>query len=110
MEHAILDGALTVRWKYTCTYENAADRHHNIYKETSLERLRADECTPGFEISDKVRCTHWRGETMPGGAYRPSSENEDLVIAPDGLGRHATSLLWTSAKDVRILKGEKPNF
>ncbi|PVH89016.1 S-adenosyl-L-methionine-dependent methyltransferase [Cadophora sp. DSE1049] len=108
-EHAALEGGLTVRWKYTCTYENAADRHHNIHKERSLERLRADECTLGFEIPDEDGRTHWRGETVPGGAWRPSLKSEDVVMIPDSPGRKSTSLAGTSDKDVLILDDEETN-
>ncbi|KAH7336089.1 S-adenosyl-L-methionine-dependent methyltransferase [Rhexocercosporidium sp. MPI-PUGE-AT-0058] len=90
-EHAAQEGGLTVRWKYTCTYASAADRHHNVYKERTMERLRADECTPGFEISDEDRRTQWRGETVLGGAYRPSWEPKDVVMDPDRPGTNPIS-------------------
>ncbi len=82
-EHAALDGGLTVRWKYTCTYASAADRYHNVFKERSLERLRGSECTSGFEISDKDRRTQWRGETIIGGAHRPGTDQEEVVLVPE---------------------------
>jgi len=109
-EHAALEGGLTVRWKYTCTYENAADRHHNIYKERSLERLRADECTIGYEISDEDRRTHWRGETVPGGAYRPSLEHEDVVMIPDSPRSNLTNEARTCEQDLLVLDDDERSF
>ncbi|EKD14577.1 uncharacterized protein L3040_000099 [Drepanopeziza brunnea f. sp. 'multigermtubi'] len=82
-EHAAEDGGLTVRWTYTCTYESAGDRDHNVFKERSLERLKVDECTPGFEISDEDARTLWRGETIIGGSYRPGIDPEEVIEVPD---------------------------
>lgn len=108
-EQAALEGGLTVRWKYTCTYDNAADRHQNIFKERSLERLRADECSLGFEIPDQERRSHWRGESMPGGAWRPSLEPEDVVDIPECPRRKSTSRAYIPDKDVFILDDEGTN-
>lgn len=71
---AAFHGGLTVRWKYTCTYANAADRHHNVFKERTLERLNKDECNFGFGVSGEDCRTLWRGETVRGGAYQPTVE------------------------------------
>lgn len=109
-DHAALEGGLTVRWKYTCTYENAADRHHNIYKERSLERLRADECTLGYEISDEDRRTHWRGETVPGGAYRPFLEHEDIAMIPDSPRGNLTNEARTYEPDLLVLDDDGRSF
>ncbi|KAH6710800.1 S-adenosyl-L-methionine-dependent methyltransferase [Leptodontidium sp. MPI-SDFR-AT-0119] len=95
-EQADLEGGLTVRWKYTCTYASAADRFHNVYKERTMERLRAEECTPGFEISDEDRRTQWRGETVPGGAYRPSLEPEEVIMVSDSQGLNPICLASTT--------------
>ncbi|KAG4436692.1 hypothetical protein IFR05_007806, partial [Cadophora sp. M221] len=106
-EHAALEGGLTVRWKYTCTYASAADRYHNVYKERTMERLRADECTPGFEISDEDRRIQWRGETVPGGAYRPSMEPEDAIMMPDSPRLDPISFARTTKSDaVPISNGD----
>ncbi|CZS98762.1 uncharacterized protein RCO7_06443 [Rhynchosporium graminicola] len=77
-EHAAAEGGLTVRWKYTCTFADAKDRHHNVYKERVLERLNSGECTPGFELEDNARRNEWREETVLGGAYRPSLEDKNV--------------------------------
>ncbi|KAF8859361.1 S-adenosyl-L-methionine-dependent methyltransferase [Acephala macrosclerotiorum] len=67
-----IEGGLTCRWKYTCTYATGVDRYHNNHKERRLERLRADECTSANALSDAKRRFQWRGETSPGGAYQSS--------------------------------------
>ena len=78
-EEVAMEGGLTVRWKYTCKYATALDRHRNIYQERTLEHIRADEATGDFKISDSLRRLEWRGETTRGGAYVP--ETEDLYQA-----------------------------
>lgn len=69
-------GGLTVRWKYTCKYETAANRYHNIFKERILERIKPEECLPRYALPDEQRRKHWRGETILGGSYRPMVDRE----------------------------------
>ena len=78
-EEVAVEGGLTVRWKYTCKYATAADRHRNVYRERTLEHIRADESTGDFKISDRLRRLEWRGETIRGGAYQPATESIQQV-------------------------------
>ena len=80
---ADVEGGLTARWKYTCKYATSADRWYNNCKERALEFLREDESTKGFGISDAARRFDWRGETIPGGAYRPELDDEPRLIGDD---------------------------
>ncbi|PBP24655.1 C-5 cytosine-specific DNA methylase [Diplocarpon rosae] len=91
-EHAALDGGLTVRWTYTCTYASAADRDHNLFKERSLQRLDVEDCTPGFEISDEDSRFQWRGETILGGAYRPGIDQEEFTSVPNSSNESPTGI------------------
>lgn len=80
--HAAEFGGLTVRWKYTCKYETAANRYHNIFKERILERIKPEECLPMHALSDEERRKQWRGETIRGGSYRPMVDAEDEHVLP----------------------------
>ena len=77
---ATVEGGLTARWKYTCTYATVDDRWHNNPRERALEFLRQDECTGEFGVSDTAKRFDWRGETIYGGAYRPDLEDERRLI------------------------------
>lgn len=76
---AAAEGGLTGRWKYTCTYASVVDRWYNNPKERALELLREDDCSEEFRVSDKASRFDWRGESIPGGAYRPDLEGEQLT-------------------------------
>lgn len=76
-------GGLTARWKYTCMYASAVDRYNNVFKERTLERIRADECSKGYSVSDTTRRFKWRGETIPGGAYQPIMDKEEAIFLPE---------------------------
>jgi DNA (cytosine-5)-methyltransferase 1 len=76
-------GGLTARWKYTCTYATAIDRYNNVFKERTLERLRASECLEKFSVSDSERRFRWRGKTIAGGAYQPTLEKEKVIFLPE---------------------------
>lgn len=79
-EAALEMGGLTTRWKYTCRYTSAISRYHNRFKERSLERLLPDECSRGYSTSNAARRFKWRGETVPGGAYRPTIDREEAIL------------------------------
>lgn len=64
----------TVRWKYICNYLTARDRWHNRWNERSIEHLKEgdlfkDNSLVLFASDAKVR-SRYRGDTVPGGAYR----------------------------------------
>ncbi|CZR51525.1 uncharacterized protein PAC_01402 [Phialocephala subalpina] len=85
-DHIGIEGGLTCRWKYTCTYTTGADRYHNNHTERRIERLRANECTSTNALSDAERRMQWRGETIPGGAYQTLlAMDETLPITPKEL-------------------------
>jgi DNA (cytosine-5)-methyltransferase 1 len=73
-------GGLTARWKYTCIYASTLDRFHNIFKERTLERLRAAECLEQYSVSDSERRHGWRGETIAGGAYQPKLDRGEVIF------------------------------
>lgn len=98
-ERAAEDGGLTVRWMYMCTYASAGDREHNVFKERSLKRLQADECTPGFGISNEDARTLWRGETILGGSYRPGIDPEEIIVVPGSLGQVSIDSPSTPAQE-----------
>ncbi|TVY81929.1 Modification methylase HphIA [Lachnellula suecica] len=80
---AAAEGGLTVRWKSTCTYASAAERHQNFHKGRTLEHIRAEE-TPGlYAVPDIIRRFEWRGETVPGGAYRPAIGEYEAIELPE---------------------------
>jgi DNA (cytosine-5)-methyltransferase 1 len=82
-EEVAEEGGLTVRWKYTCTYATATDRHRNVYRERTLKHIRADEATEAFMITDNLRRHEWRGETIPGGAYQPAIKTKQICHMPE---------------------------
>jgi DNA (cytosine-5)-methyltransferase 1 len=85
-ESYLLEGGLTARWKYTCTFASAAARYKNVFQERSLERFEPSECLENFRIHPLARRYAWRGETIPGGTYQgASSWNEAEVIDLDSL-------------------------
>jgi DNA (cytosine-5)-methyltransferase 1 len=90
---AATQGGLTARWKYTCTYSSEADRWNNNPKERSLEFLREDECTKDSDALDEMRRFDWRGDTVPGGSFRPEIEGKPSV---EGLGRDSVISLASS--------------
>ncbi|KAH8811648.1 S-adenosyl-L-methionine-dependent methyltransferase [Xylogone sp. PMI_703] len=71
------EGGLTLRWKYTCTYASASDRQQNCYAERILEHIRENESTATFTIPDDIKRFRWRGETNPGGSYKPPAAAVD---------------------------------
>jgi DNA (cytosine-5)-methyltransferase 1 len=77
-EKAAHAGGLTARWKYTCTYASASDRYHNTYKERALERIKSEEAMAQFAVPEFTRKSAWRGETTPGGAYRPTVVDAEM--------------------------------
>ena len=77
-EDAATQGGLTVRWKYTCTYSSETDRWNNNPKVRSIEFLREDECMKDSGTLDEMRRFDWRGDTIPGGAFRPEIEGKQL--------------------------------
>lgn len=93
---AATQGGLTARWKYTCTYASEADRWNNNPKERSLEFLREDECTKKSGASDEMRRFDWRGETIPGGAFRPELEGNQST---EDFRRPSVISLTSSTRD-----------
>lgn len=94
---ADVEGGLTARWKYTCKYATSADRWHNNSKERALEFLREDESTKGFGVSDAARRFDWRGETIPGGAYRPELDDGTQFIV-DGRNDSVISIAGSTCE------------
>ncbi|KAG0651525.1 Modification methylase [Hyphodiscus hymeniophilus] len=82
-QDAAMEGGLTARWKYSCTFGSAEERWNNNHKERALEFLREDECSKGAGAADEARRFGWRGETIPGGAYIPRLEADSK--AADGI-------------------------
>lgn len=83
-ESYLLEGGLTARWRYTCTFASAEGRYKNAFQERSLERFGPDECLENFRVHPLARRLGWRGETIPGGAYQGASAwNEAEVIDLD---------------------------
>ena len=80
-------GGLTARWKYTCIYASASNRYNNIYEERRLERMRADECLEYYAISPAELRYRWRGETIRGGSFRPTID--DNVSTIPSLSQHS---------------------
>lgn len=79
---AMVEGGLTTRWKYTCTYASASDRYQNIFRERTLERIKPDDCLPINAVSDEIQRFQWRGETARGGSYQPMTDAEDAHVLP----------------------------
>lgn len=73
------DGGLTVRWKYTCRYASAEHRHRNDYVDRTLEHICTDDLPVPTALSDEMRRFEWRGETIPGGSYRPQAISKDSI-------------------------------
>lgn len=72
------EGGLTARWQYICTYSTGYHREHNMYKERALVRINALEAAGPYAVLDCTRRFKWRGETIPGGAYRPGIDAEEV--------------------------------
>jgi len=105
---AALNGGLTVRWKYTCTYATASHRYRNEYCERKLEHIGANESQSTAKISDIERRLQWRGETILGGSYQPSSSTErgsqESVKKGKTVGKPIASLGQTRERSIQGVK------
>ena len=72
------EGGLTARWQYICIYSTGYHREHNMFKERALVRINAREAAGPYAVLDCTRRFEWRGETIPGGAYRPRIDAEEV--------------------------------
>jgi DNA (cytosine-5)-methyltransferase 1 len=79
-ESYLLEGGLTARWKYTCTFASAEGRYKNVFQERSLERFGSDECLENFRIHSLARRYTWRGETILGGAYQGATSWDEAEV------------------------------
>lgn len=69
------EGGLTLRWTYTCFYLTGTHRHNNKYGERVLDRVRSNESSTQYGVSDASLRERWRGDTITGGAFRPSASS-----------------------------------
>ena len=70
------DRVLVCRWKYVCSYANAAARENNLHIQKALIRLREYESDSGCGIDDDILRRQWRGESVLGGASSRVSHEE----------------------------------
>lgn len=85
---------LVARWRYTCTYSNAKDRHNNRFQEMALEHLRHEHLEElgwaTLGVSDDDRRYTFRGETVRGGDHRPTHSGKPPIIHLDTDDNHST--------------------
>ena len=90
------DRVLVCRWKYICSYANAAARKNNVHTQKALMRLREHESDRGCGIDDKLLRRQWRGESVLGGASSLISYEEierqrhEKVAAQQAVARRST--------------------
>ncbi|MCJ1476040.1 hypothetical protein MMC13_004705 [Lambiella insularis] len=61
--------ALVARWKYICTYPDAAALRKGTTPRKVLQALQEDECESKYAVKDSSLRHASRGETQNGGAY-----------------------------------------
>ncbi|TAQ88962.1 hypothetical protein B7494_g2725 [Chlorociboria aeruginascens] len=99
-------GGLTVRWRYTCTYDTASDRHNNIYRERTIEHLREHNGFGDFVYPDTTKRFEWRGDTVRGGAHRQAAgyvETSTPIIHVDKDRGGSTISIRSSTSDDDVI-------